>query len=111
MVLKMTTSDTLFATYTVDELVLQTARLDIEHEIRTRLAVQIVRELPRDTQDVSLTFHDPEPALYNASRYFVTARIDLVQELQEEIDRLRARVRALEWARNDMQWMSKGMEE
>ena len=112
----MKTNEVLYATYSIDELFLHSARFDIEQDIRVRLATSLLKELPPDETEITICFKEPETnkfdgVTYSEVRYFATARIGYIAELEQENERLRARIRALEWAQADRLWNSRGMEE
>lgn len=94
-------SRVLSATQTLDEYAFSAYDDEayIEERIRTDLIVSLVREIPLDAHDLSITFYPKEPAWYGNIRWFATARVDRVKELEEEVEGLRARVRVLEFNR------------
>lgn len=100
----MDSSKILYATYTLSDEMMwgygEEHLVPLENEVRRRLAVELVGGLPPDISEITINFLPREKSLYGQNRYFATARVNRVKELEAEIDMLRARVRSLEWGKD-----------
>lgn len=90
----MTKSNTLVVTQVVDDYFVHEK---IDFDVRRQLCSEIVYNT-MDAEEITIKFYPFENGPGFTRRYFATAQIGRVAELEKEVETLKARIRALEWS-------------